>query len=78
MYKVEYNDGHKYFLAENAIADNMIDQVNGEGNWHVLFQEIIDHRYDGTEVKEHDTLITTRTGMKRCREKTKGVEVLKQ
>ena len=54
----------------------MFAQFNGEGNWHFLFQEIVDNRYDGTEVKEQDALITTRTGKKSCRETTEGVEVL--
>ena len=31
---------------------------------------------DGTEVKEQDVFIVTYTGTKRCRETTKGVEVL--
>ena len=52
MYKVEYKDRKKYSLASNAIADNMFAQVDREGNRHVLFQEIVDHRYDGSEVKK--------------------------
>ena len=78
MYEVEYKDGHKALLAANKIAVNMPAQFNGEGNWHVLFQEIVDHRYEGTEVKEQDALIMTHTGTKHCRETTKGVEVLVQ
>ena len=35
--------------------------MNGEGNWNVLFQEIVDHMYNSTEVKEQDTFITTCT-----------------
>ena len=52
MYKVEYNYEHKDLRASNTIAYNMFAQVGREGNRHVLFQEISDHRYDGTEVKE--------------------------
>ena len=52
--------------------------MNGEGNWHVLFQDIVDQRYGGTEVKEQDTFITMRTRTKRHRETTEGVEVLAQ
>ena len=52
--------------------------MNGEGNWHILFQEIVEHRYNGTKVKYQDALITTYTGKKRHRETTKGVEVLVQ
>ena len=51
MYKVEYKYGHKASLVVNEIAENMFDQVDGEGNLHVLFQDIFNHRYNGTEVK---------------------------
>jgi hypothetical protein len=52
MYEVEYPGGHKASLVANAIAENMFAQVNDEGNQHVLFEEIINHRTDGTEVKQ--------------------------
>ena len=78
MYEVEYKDGHKASLAANAIAENMFAQVDEEGNRHVLFQEISDHRTDGSEVKQQDAYITTRNGNKRRRETTKGWEILVQ
>ena len=53
----------------------MFAQVTGEGNQHVLLQDIVDHRYNGTEVKEQDAFITTRTGIKRRRENTKGLKL---
>ena len=56
----------------------MFAQVDGEVNWHFLFQEMFDHRYDGTEVKDQNAFITTRTGTKRRRDTTKGFEVLSQ
>jgi hypothetical protein len=65
MYEVEYPDWHKASLAANAIADNMFAQVDNKGNRHVLFKEIIDHRGDGTEVKQQDAFLTTRKGNKR-------------
>ena len=43
IYEVEYKDRNKASLAANAIAENIFSQVNGEGNWHVLFREIVDH-----------------------------------
>ena len=52
--------------------------MNGEINCHILFQEIVEHRYNGTEVKKQDTFITTHTGTKRRREATNGVEFLVQ
>ena len=76
MYEVDYRYGYKYSLAANEIAENMFDQVDGEVNLHVLLQEIVDHNYDSTEVKEQEAFITTRTGMKRFRKTTKGFEVL--
>jgi hypothetical protein len=76
MYEVEYPDRHKASLAANAIAENMFAQVNDEGNWHVLFEEIIDHRTNGTEVRQLNAFLTTRNGNKRRRETTKGWEIL--
>jgi hypothetical protein len=78
MYEVEYKDGHKASLAANAIAENMFAQVDDEGNRHVLFEAIVDHRTDGSEVKQQDAFITTRTGTKRRKETTKGWEILVQ
>ena len=62
MYEVEYQDGHKSAMAANAIAQNLFAQVDAEGNRHVLFDEIIDHRTDGKEVKQQDAFLTTRSG----------------
>jgi hypothetical protein len=78
MYEVEYKDSHKASLAANAIAENMFAQVDDEGNRHVLFEEIVDHRTDGSEIKQQDAFITTRTGTKRRKETTKGWEILVQ
>jgi hypothetical protein len=41
---------HEASLAANAIAENMFAQVDDKGNRHALFEEIADHRTDGTEV----------------------------
>ena len=78
MYKVEYKDRHKALLVAIAIIDNMLAHVDGEENQHVLFQDIVDHRYDSTEVKEQYAFITTHTGMNYCRKTTKGIEFLIQ
>jgi hypothetical protein len=78
IYEVEYPDGHKASLAANAIAENMFAQVDDEGNRHVLFQEIVDHRTDGSEVKQQDAFVLTRTGTKRRKETTQGWEILVQ
>ena len=41
-------------------------------------QDIIDHSYDGTGVKEQDTFIMAHTGTKCHRETTKGFDLLFQ
>jgi hypothetical protein len=77
MNEAEYPGGHKASLAANAIAENMFAQVDDEGNRHVLFEEIVDHRTDaGTEVKQQDAFLTTSNGNRRRRETTKGWEIL--
>ena len=78
LYEVEYADGHKASLAANTIAMNMFAQVDEEGNRHVLFDEIIDHRTDGTEIKQDDAFIISPNGGRRRRETTKGWEILIQ
>jgi hypothetical protein len=54
LFEVEYADGFKASLAANTIAINMFVQVDDEGNIHVLFDEIIDHRTDGSEIQSED------------------------
>jgi hypothetical protein len=65
-------------LAANAIAENLFAQVDEEGNRHVLFDEIIDHRTNGKEIKQQDAFVTMSNGTKRRRESTLGWEILIQ
>ena len=51
LYEVEYLDGYRTSLAANAIAENLFSQVDEEGNMHVLFDAIINHRVDGSELQ---------------------------
>jgi hypothetical protein len=76
MYEVEYADGHKASLAANAITENMFAQIDNEGNLHILFEAIADHRMDGSEVKQQGAFITTRSGTTRRKETTKRWEIL--
>ena len=76
MYEVEFADGGKASLAANYIAENLFAQVDDEGNRQVLMNEIIDYRTNGTELKQQDAFITTKTGTKCRRETTKGWELL--
>ena len=78
VYEVEYQDGYKAALAANAIAINMFAQVDSEGNRHVMFDQLLDHRTDGTQVKLDDAFIHSKNGGRRRRETTKGWELLIQ
>jgi hypothetical protein len=78
MYEVEYPGGNEASLATNAFAENMFAQVNNKGSCHLLFEEIIHHRTDGTEVKQQDASLTTGNSNKCQRETKKGWEILIQ
>ena len=67
MYEVEYQDGHKSSLSANVIDKNMFAQVDKEGNRHIPFQEIVDYRVNGKEIKQQDDFITTNTSTRRRR-----------
>ena len=76
IYKVEYPDGYKASLAVNTITMNMFNQVDEEGNRHVLFDEIVDHRTYGSEVQLAYQYIKSSNGASRIRETTKGWEII--
>ena len=76
MYEVEFADGEKASLAANYKAENLFTLVDDEGNRQVLMNEIIDYRTNGTDLKQQDAFIMTKTGTKRRRETTKGWELL--
>ena len=70
------SNGHRASLAANAIAENLFAQIDGEGNHHVLFEEIMDHRTNGKQVLQQDAFIVNRSGTRRRRETTIGWELL--
>ncbi len=78
LYEVEYADGHKASLAANTVAITMFAQVDAKGNRHVLFDGIIDHHTDGTEIKSDKAFITSHNGGRRRKETTIGWELLVQ
>ena len=57
MYEVKSANGYKAIFAANTIAENLFAQVDSEGNRHVLFDDITDHRTDGKEFKQQDDFI---------------------
>ena len=78
IYEVEYPDGHWASLAANAIAENLLSQVDDEGHRSVLLQEIVDHRVDGREVAKDLAFIISHNGGQRRKETTQGWDILTQ
>jgi hypothetical protein len=78
LYDAEFQDGYRTSLAANSIAENLFAQIDDEGNWHVLFREIIEHCTNGKQFLQQDAFITTWTGTRRRRETTVGWELLVQ
>ena len=66
---------HKLDMAANAISSNLFAQVDQDGQRFLLFNEIIDWRTDGSQIKSEDAFIRITNGNKRMHETTKGWEV---
>ena len=75
MYEVEYEDGHKLSMAAYAIVSNLFAKVDQDEQRFVLFNEIIDWRTDGSQIKLEDAFIYISNRNKRRRETTKGWKV---
>ena len=72
-YVVEFMDGHEDTMTANLIAEQLISQVDDDGNRQVLLDEIIDHRVDiKTAVQEKDAYIKIKSGQKICKKTNKG------
>ena len=76
VYEVEYVDGHKASVTANTIVQNMFAQVYDEGNIHVLFDEIINHRRTTLALKQANAFIVTSIGNRRRQDTTKGWDML--
>ena len=64
MYEVEYTGGYKTAMAANESANNLLAQVYQYRQSFVLFDDMIDHRTDRTEIKEEDAFIHMAYGNK--------------
>ena len=75
VYEVEYVDGHIAAMSANAIAENLLSQVDPDGHRLLTFHSIIGHRADGTEVKRGDEFVVSSSGVRRRRHTTAGWDV---
>ena len=49
-YEVVYLDGTTEVMTSKIIAKKFLSQVDNEGHCHMVLDEIIDHRCDGTQI----------------------------
>jgi hypothetical protein len=72
VYDVMFPDGAVQQYSANIIAENIYNNVDGDGHQHMLLDLILDHRSTGKAVPKDDAYITTSTGKKHRRKTTKG------
>ena len=75
-YEVEYIDGHVEELTANIIAENLIAQVDEEGQRQMMMSEIMDHRTLHDAVPQAQGTYVNQYGVKRRKATTRGWELL--
>ena len=75
MYEIEYLDGTIEAISANIIAENLLSQVDEEGNRQLLMNEIIDHRTNDDALQIGNDYYRTSTGTKRRKVTTRGWEL---
>ena len=73
-YEVEYTDGTTEILAANTIAENLLAQVDDQGQRHLMIDEIEDHRKTADAVPKGKGTTRTRFGLQRKVRTTNGGE----
>ena len=76
IYEVEYPDGTTEQLTANIIAENMMSQIDSEGNQFLLLNEIQDHRKDGRAVSRANGFILSSGGNRHPKKTTAGWQLL--
>ena len=65
QYKIEYLDGTTEVLVANIIAENLLAQVDDQGQRHLMIEEIEDHRKNSDAVPKKMGTILTPSGLQR-------------
>ena len=78
LYEIEYMDGSAEVVPANVIAENILSQVDEEGNGQLMIDEIINHRSNEDAVKHKHAFYTTSSGRSTRRGTTKGWELCVQ
>lgn len=72
IYDVMFEDGKIQKYAANIIAQNVLEQVDNEGNYSERVEAVIDHRRQGNAVSKGKMYVTMRDGRKKLRQSTAG------
>ncbi len=72
VYEVEYMDGTIEAITANIIAENLLAQVDENGQRHILLDEIEQHRKNEDAVSREQGTYTTKNGLKKKVRTTKG------
>ena len=78
QYEVEFLNGDIKILTANQIAENLLAQVDEEGNRQMFIDEIIDHRVNKDAITKDKATYTTKTGRTRKVRTTRGWELYVQ
>ena len=73
-----YLDGTTEVMTSKIIAEKFLSQVDNEGHCHMVLDEIIDHRCDGTQISLEEGYYTARSGHKTWKRTTRGWQVYVQ
>ena len=73
---MEFIDGHTEELTANIIAENLIAQVDEEGQRQMMMSEIMDHRVLPDAISQSQGTYENRYGVKRRKITTRGWEIL--
>ena len=64
-YEIEFPDGSMDYVMANTIAENLFAQIDDEGRFLLMMDEIQDHKKDGSAVGIDDAFITNSRGLQR-------------
>ena len=70
-YDVEFDDGEVNEYTANVIAENMVSQIDRDGQETRLIADIIDYKKDGHAIKKADMYVTV-AGRRHAKKTTKG------
>ena len=76
QYEVEYEDGETEVLTANIIAENLLAQVDDQGQRFLMIDEIEDHQVLEDAIPKSQGTFTTSSGLTRKKRTTVGWEIL--